>query len=329
MRRDAVCHTPPAIKSPAGYSWRWQALCKDFGVRGCMAQLQRQAPPGLSGPVLLPSQHPPLPVASAQTTEILRSTVRSTAIRLVSLDGFSYPSPTSARSSWAEPHQRQSPLKVGYSWKSLFGLQQSGQLKVVLQASGNNVMSHLWSPLAQVAEGRKAATLSFPDEIRGRLEIVVQSGSCTVAGGVISVDELWQLAKAPARPCYSPQRTKPRSHSLVDKLARAFSRQSIVESEPMYGNVWVYVADQNGRRYGSVLVSAWLGTKMETITTTTLDPSRALMVMISHDFTSVVSEPQEQMPVTCWEAYDSCLAAAIRDQKKGRSDLHITSGGGC
>ncbi|KAL0038506.1 hypothetical protein WJX77_008801 [Trebouxia sp. C0004] len=316
MRRDAVCHTPPAIKSPAGYSWRWQALCKDFGVRasfflllpiqrahhhqwlwtGCMAQLQRQAPPGLSGPVLLPSQHPPLPVASAQTTEILRSTVRSTAIRLVSLDGFSYPSPTSARSSWAEPHQRQSPLKVGYSWKSLFGLQQSGQLKVVLQASGHEPS-------------------------------LVTFGS--IAGGVISVDELWQLAKAPARPCYSPQRTKPRSHSLVDKLARAFSRQSIVESEPMYGNVWVYVADQNGRRYGSVLVSAWLGTKMETITTTTLDPSRALMVMISHDFTSVVSEPQEQMPVTCWEAYDSCLAAAIRDQKKGRSDLHITSGGGC
>ena len=23
--------------------------------------------------------------------------------------------------------------------------------------------------------------------------------------------------------------------------------------------------------------------------------------MISHDFTSVVSQPQEQMPVTCWE----------------------------
>ncbi len=58
-----------------------------------------------------------------------------------------------------------------------------------------------------------------------------------------------QLAKAPARPCYSPQRTKPRSHSLVDKLARAFSGQSIAESEPMYGNVWVYVNDQNGRRY--------------------------------------------------------------------------------
>ena len=58
-----------------------------------------------------------------------------------------------------------------------------------------------------------------------------------------------QLAKAPARPCYSPQRTKPRSHSLVDKLARAFSGQSIAESEPIYGKVWVSVNDQNGRRY--------------------------------------------------------------------------------
>ncbi len=30
--------------------------------------------------------------------------------------------------------------------------------------------------------------------------------------------------------------------------------------------------------------------------------------------------------LTCMhlQAYDSCLAAAIRDQKKGRSDLHIT-----
>jgi len=170
----------------------------------------------ISGPVLLPPQQPPLPVAGTQTTEILRSTVRTTAIRLVSLDGSSSPGPASARSSWAEPHQQQSPLKVGYSWKSLFGLQQSGQLKVVLQASDKHtsmsaamrpaahcfvttqpgmsdcqfflkvsrfwlpslmqkprlvptlqVMSHLWSLLAQVAEGKKAATLSLAQMRQG------------------------------------------------------------------------------------------------------------------------------------------------------------------
>ncbi|KAL0019057.1 hypothetical protein WJX79_000911 [Trebouxia sp. C0005] len=97
----------------------------------------------ISGPVLLPSQQPPLPVASTQTTEILRSTVRTTAIRLVSMDGSSSLGPASARSSWAEPPQRQPPFKVGYSWKSLFGLQQSGQLKVVLQASDVG-LSGLW-----------------------------------------------------------------------------------------------------------------------------------------------------------------------------------------
>ncbi|KAL0049263.1 hypothetical protein WJX82_009993 [Trebouxia sp. C0006] len=278
----------------------------------------------ISGPVLLPSQQPPLPVTSTQTTEILRSTVRTTAIRLVSLDGSSSPGPTSTRSSWAEPPQRQSPLKIGYSWKSLFGLQQSGQLKVVLQAPGHEPSLVTFGSSGR---GQEGGFIEFgPDETRGRLEVIVQSGSRTVAGGIISVDELWQLAKAPARPCYSPQRTKPKSHSLVDKLARTFSGQSIAESEPMYGNVWVYVNDQNGRRYGSVLVSAWLGTKMDTVTTTTPDVPRPLMPqsMISHDFTSVVSQPQEQTPVTCWEAYDSCLAAAIRDQKKGRSDLQIT-----
>ncbi|DBA72378.1 TPA: hypothetical protein ACH3X2_010528 [Trebouxia sp. C0005] len=98
--------------------------------------------------------------------------------------------------------------------------------------------------------GQDGGYIEFdPDETRGRLEIIVQSGSRTVAGGVIPVEELWQLAKAPARPCYSPQRTKPKTHSLVDKLARAFSGQSIAESEPLYGNIWVYVTDQNGRRY--------------------------------------------------------------------------------
>ncbi|KAL0019688.1 hypothetical protein WJX79_007916, partial [Trebouxia sp. C0005] len=98
--------------------------------------------------------------------------------------------------------------------------------------------------------GQDGGYIEFdPDETRGRLEIIVQSGSRTVAGGVIPVEELWQLAKAPARPCYSPQRTKPKTHSLVDKLARAFSGQSIAESEPLYGNIWVYVTDQNGRSY--------------------------------------------------------------------------------
>ena len=64
--------------------------------------------------------------------------MRTTAIRLVSISGSASPGAKFPGSSWAEPHQRQSPLKVGYSWKSLFGLQQAGQgqLRVVLQASG-------------------------------------------------------------------------------------------------------------------------------------------------------------------------------------------------
>lgn len=180
-------------------------------------------------------------MASTQTTEILRSTVRTTAIRLVSLDGSSSPGPTPARSSWAEPPQRQSPLKVGYSWKNLFGLQQSGQLKVVLQAPGKNTSllaamrpaalccvhhatRYVWlshfsldfdyqasrstSPYVDTAghepslitfgssgRGQKGGYIEFgPDETRGRLEIIVQSGSRTVAGGVISVEELWQVS---------------------------------------------------------------------------------------------------------------------------------------
>ncbi|KAA6421600.1 MAG: hypothetical protein FRX49_08543 [Trebouxia sp. A1-2] len=256
MRRDAQQPFTPRQRS------RVQPAIPGGGKP--FARLHGSAPEAsttrtISGPVLLPSQQPPLPVASTQTTEILRSTVRTTAIRLVSMDGSSSLGPASARSSWAEPPQRQPPFKVGYSWKSLFGLQQSGQLKVVLQASGHEPSLVTFGSNGR---GQDGGYIEFdPDETRGRLEIIVQSGSRTVAGGVIPVEELWQLAKAPARPCYSPQRTKPKTHSLVDKLARAFSGQSIAESEPLYGNIW---------------------------------------------------------------AYDSCLAAAIRDQKKGRSDLHIT-----
>ena len=59
---------------------------------------------------------------------------------------------------------------------------------------------------------------------------------------------LLQLAKTPAVPCHSPQRARTRRQSLVDRLSKAFVGQSIAESDPMYGNVWVYVADEKGRR---------------------------------------------------------------------------------
>ena len=41
-------------------------------------------------------------------------------------------------SSWAEPPQQQTPLNIGYSWKSLLGLTQAAaeQVSVVLQARG-------------------------------------------------------------------------------------------------------------------------------------------------------------------------------------------------
>ena len=57
-----------------------------------------------------------------------------------------------------------------------------------------------------------------------------------------------QLAKAHATPCPSPQQAKSRSHSLMGKLARAFSGQSTAESDPMSGSVWVCVVDPDGRR---------------------------------------------------------------------------------
>lgn len=42
--------------------------------------------------------------------------------------------------------------------------------------------------------GQDGGYIEFdPDETRGRLEIIVQSGSRTVAGGVIPVEELWQV----------------------------------------------------------------------------------------------------------------------------------------
>jgi len=42
--------------------------------------------------------------------------------------------------------------------------------------------------------GQEGGYIEFgPDETRGRLEVIVQSGSRTVAGGIISVDELWQV----------------------------------------------------------------------------------------------------------------------------------------
>ncbi len=42
--------------------------------------------------------------------------------------------------------------------------------------------------------GQEGGYIEFgPDETWGRLEIIVQSGSRIVAGGVISVEELWQV----------------------------------------------------------------------------------------------------------------------------------------
>ncbi|DBA86851.1 TPA: hypothetical protein ACH3X2_005370, partial [Trebouxia sp. C0005] len=110
MRRDAQQPFTPRQRS------RVQPAIPGGGKP--FARLHGSAPEAsttrtISGPVLLPSQQPPLPVASTQTTEILRSTVRTTAIRLVSMDGSSSLGPASARSSWAEPPQRQPPFKVG------------------------------------------------------------------------------------------------------------------------------------------------------------------------------------------------------------------------
>lgn len=153
----------------------------------------------------------------------------------------------------AEPHPQHPPLKVGYSWRSLFGLQQAGQgqLSVVLQASGHEPS---WINFGPSGRGHKGGHIEFgPNETSGHLQISVHSGTHFVAGGVISVEQLWQLAKTPAVPCHSPQRARTRRQSLADRLSKAFVGQSIAESDPMYGNVWVYVADEKDRRYGSVL----------------------------------------------------------------------------
>ena len=56
-------------------------------------------------------------------------------------------------------------------------------------------------------------------------------------------------------------------------------------------------------RYGSVLITARLGTKVEIITTATAGLPHAMMPppMLSQDFTVITSQPQEQTPVTSWE----------------------------
>ncbi|DBA72377.1 TPA: hypothetical protein ACH3X2_010527 [Trebouxia sp. C0005] len=66
---------------------------------------------------------------------------------------------------------------------------------------------------------------------------------------------------------------------------------------------------------------------METITTTTPNLPRPLMPqpMISHDFTSVVSQPQEQMPVTCWEASSQAKFITINSA----SLLRLLKAAGC
>lgn len=317
---------PPSV----GIDW----LHKSASVVDIDPQSMREVCPPL---FLVHQQLPPL--ANTQNTEVLRSTVRVTAIRLVSLDGSSSPGKKLPGSSWAEPPQQQRPLKVGYSWKSLFGLPQTSAepSSVVLQARGHEPTWISFDPSGQGQEGGHIEL--GPDESSGQLQLTVQAGRRFVAGGVIAVQDLWQLAEAPTRPSRSPHREKSKHQSLVDRLTRACTAPSVAESDPMYGSMWVDVADDHGRRHCSVLISAWLGSRLETITTTIgpvamphpqplplpLPQPSPLMPFntFSNHSAAMPSQPQELQPVTSWEAYDCVLAAAIHAEGRGRRKLAI------
>ncbi|KAL3146191.1 hypothetical protein ABBQ32_002897 [Trebouxia sp. C0010 RCD-2024] len=95
--------------------------------------------------------------------------------------------------------------------------------------------------------------------------------------------------------------------------------------------MWLNVADDHSRRLGSVLISAWLGSRLETITTTTgpvampqpvPSPPVPFNTFSSYP-TASPSQPQGQLPVTAWEAYDCLLAAAIHAEGRGCRKLVI------
>ncbi|KAL3157276.1 hypothetical protein ABBQ38_001509 [Trebouxia sp. C0009 RCD-2024] len=122
-------------------------------------------------------------------------------------------------SSWAEPLQQQTPLKIGHSWKSLFGLPQPSaeQLSVLLQARGHEPS---WVSFAPSGRGQEGGYLELgPDHTCGQLQITVQAGRRFVASGIVAVQELWQVGTAASPTHATPGHARYEWHGINIKAA--------------------------------------------------------------------------------------------------------------